>query len=327
MAKKYCVTGGTGHIGFALCKALAEKDAAVRLLLRGPSSIMAGFRFETVFGDILDYQSLVSAFNGMDTVFHVAGLVDINGIDEPKVWDVNVTGTENVWRACKVCGVKRLVYVSSVDALPPLPKGETMTEISSFDPAAVTGTYAKTKAAATKFLLDHVGEEPEIVICHPSACIGPYDYKVSFAGVLVRYWLKRSIPFSLSFGGYNFVDVRDVAEGLIAAAEHGKDGSCYILSGAYVTVDAFLRLLAKLTNHRPPLLRFPYGMTVGLIPASEKYYDLMHKTPLFTGYTLRKLRDNGMFSHAKATQELGYRPRSVEESLRDMLTWLQAEKA
>lgn len=94
-----------------------------------------------------------------------------------------------------------------------------MREISHFNPEILDGTYAKTKATATNYVFENNDDKLETVVCYPGACCGPYDFKVSSVGEMVRMFLKGKFPVSLSFGAYNFVDVRDVAKGMIGAAE------------------------------------------------------------------------------------------------------------
>lgn len=327
MAKGLSVlTGATGHIGYALLKELESNDENVRILIRKDTGIFEGFRCEKSYGDVTDLESLEKAFQGADTVYHLAGIIDINSGNDGMVWDVNLGGTKNVVEACKRCGVRRLVYASSVDAIPPLPGNELMTEISSFSPDILDGTYAKTKAAATQFVLDSRCDGLEVVVTHPGACIGPYDFKISNIGEMVRLFLKGRIPVSLSFGEYNFVDVRDVAKGLYGAALKGRDGECYILTGERVTVDEVIGILAEKRGSQKPSLKFPLGPVKPLLPALEFYYKTFNKTPFLTRYSVRKLLSNCNFSYAKAQKELGYNPMTVKQSLGDMVDWIREKE-
>jgi len=323
MEKKLSViTGAGGHIGYALLKELEACGERVRLLIRKDNPIFHGFDCEKVYGDVRDSEVLAKAFDGADVVYHLAGIIDIGGEREDIIWDVNVEGTKKVVAACKKCGVRRLVYASSVDAIPPLPGDEVMTEIDHFDPDLLEGSYAKTKAAATQYVLDSRGQGLEVVVCHPGACIGPYDFKVSSIGEMVRMFIEGRFPVSLSFGMYDFVDVRDVAKGMHSAAKVGRDGECYILTGGRITVDEFIEILADKLGTKAPSFKLPLWMAKVIAPVAEVYYKAADKTPMFTRYTVRKLTQNGNFSCEKARAELGYEPRSVKESLGDMSDWI-----
>lgn len=321
---KVLMTGATGHIGYPLLLQLIDSGADTRILIRKQNKLFDGLDCEAVYGDINDYGSLVKAFEGIDTVYHLAGMIEIKNGNDDKVYNVNVNGTKNVIKACRECGVRRLVYMSSVDTYPPLPGNEKMTEIYDYDPAILEGTYAKTKAAATAAVLAANGEDLETVVVQPSACIGPYDFKVSSVGIMVRMYLKGQFPVTMSFGGYNFVDVRDVAAGTIAAGTKAKAGEVYILCGDVCTVDEFVRAMAKACGKKPPVLTLHRPFVQYLVaPVMDVVYKVTGGTPLITPYSIRKLLSNCNFSYEKAARELGYKPMSVEQSVSDMIGWIR----
>lgn len=321
------VTGATGHIGYALLKKLADAGETVRILIRKDSKIFDGIPCEKVFGDVTDPASLEKALEGADVVYHLAGLIDINVGNDDMVWKVNFEGTKNVVEACKKCGVRRLVYASSVDAYEPLPDNQLMKEVTEFFPDRLDGTYAKTKATATNYVFDTVRRgELDAVVVYPGACIGPYDFKVSNIGEMVRTVIKHGYPVSLKFGAYNFVDIRDVAQGMILAAQKGKTGEGYILCGEQISVDDFICTLCKVCGKKIPKIKMGYGIVSLAAPVCEVYYKISKATPLFTRYSVRKLISNCNFSIEKARTELGYEPMSVEQSLTDMVQWIKENK-
>lgn len=321
------VTGATGHIGYALLKKLADAGETVRILIRKDSKIFDGIPCEKVFGDVTDPASLEKAFEGADVVYHLAGLIDINVGNDDMVWKVNFEGTKNVVEACKKCGVRRLVYASSVDAYEPLPDNQLMKEVTEFFPDRLDGTYAKTKATATNYVFDTVRRgELDAVVVYPGACIGPYDFKVSNIGEMVRTVIKHGYPVSLKFGAYNFVDIRDVAQGMILAAQKGTTGEGYILCGEQISVDDFICTLCKVCGKKIPKIKMGYGIVSLAAPVCEVYYKISKATPLFTRYSVRKLISNCNFSIEKARTELGYEPMSVEQSLTDMVQWIKENK-
>ena len=150
------MTGATGHVGYALLLELIKDGQKPTILIRKDINIFDGLECEKAFGDVTDPASLEKAFAGADVVYHSAGVIELKPGNEELVYNVNVTGTKNVVEACKKCGVKKLVYMSSVDTYPPLPNGEMMTELSHYDPEILEGTYAKTKAEATQYVIETV---------------------------------------------------------------------------------------------------------------------------------------------------------------------------
>lgn len=318
------VTGATGHIGYALLKELVDSGEKVRILIRKDSKQFDGIECEKVYGDVTDLDALLKAFEGVDVVYHLAGIIDINADQEDMIWSVNVGGTKNVVKACQEKGVRRLIYASSVDAFPPLPDNQLMTELDHFEPDILDGTYAKTKATATQFVLDEVkAGRLDAVVTHPGACIGPYDFKVSNVGEMVRMFVNGIFPVTLSFGAYNFVDIRDVAHGMYMAAKQGGKGECYILCGEQISVADFIAVTAKACGKKAPKIPLSYGFAKAVAPAAEVFYKVAKKTPLFTRYSIRKLVSNCNFSIEKARKELDYNPMTVEQSVTDMVKWIK----
>lgn len=321
------VTGGKGYVGFALVKELEARGEKMRLLLRTDSPYFDGIECEKFMGDVTNLEQLEEAFEGAETVYHVAGIVDISGTKDKQVWNVNYEGTKNVVAACKKCGVKTLVYCSSVDAIPVSDEMNVINEADSFDPDLLEGAYAKSKAAATQYVLDNAGDDLKVCVVHPSCCLGPYDNNnTSSVGTMLRLFLKGLFPVTFDFGGYNFVDVRDVAKGMIAAAEKGGNGECYILSGYAHTLDEFIRTLAYVCDKKPPKIKLRKSMIIKLLPEIEKVFDALNLPPLLNEYSIRKLCENCNFSCYKARTELGYNPMTLEESLKGTVEWMQARK-
>ena len=140
---------------------------------------------------------------------------------------------------------------------------------------------------------------------------------------MVRMFVKGKFPVSLAFGAYNFVDVRDVAKGLYAAASKGRDGECYILTGEYMTTDALICMLSQICGQKAPGFKLSLAVAKASLPAMKVYYKLSKATPLFTSYSIRKLLSNCNFSCDKARRELGYDPMSNEQSFTDMVAWIK----
>lgn len=323
---KCVVTGASGHVGNVLVRELVKKGYEVTALIHENENIDYLKELNVVIkhGDVRDLKSLEDAFRGNQIVFHLAGIVDIGSMKKNLIYDVNVNGTKNVYEACKKEKIKRLVYTSSVHAIPEKRKGETITETKSFSSKLVKGTYAKTKAEATKFLLENYNDDMEIVIVHPSGIIGPYEYITTNLGQLIIDAAHKKIGAYLE-GGYDFVDVRDVVNGIILAAEKGKNGECYILSGHYISVKDLLQKLEEITNVKAPKFKIArwFAYITGFF--AELHYKRLKQKPLFTSYSVYTLGTNSNFSSEKAKKELGYKTRELDETLIDTVNWFKKQ--
>ncbi len=216
-----------------------------------------------------------------------------------------------------------MVHTSSVHAIPEKSHGETITEVSEFDPKSVHGLYAKTKAAASQIVLNAVKQGLNAFIVHPSGIIGPGDYGRTHLTQLVISYLNGTLTACVN-GGYDFVDVRDVADGIISCVENGRAGECYILSNQFYTIQEVLDDLHEITGKRRLKSVLPLWFAKLTAPLAEVWYKMLRQPPLYTSYSLYTLESNGNFSHEKATQELGYHPRSMKDTLTDMAYWLES---
>ena len=314
------VTGANGYLGQGIVKHILDR---VRLSLHHKCDYFNKYEnCEIVLGDICDINHLTEVFEGADTVYHVAGIVDITGDKDDLVWKVNYEGTKNVVEACKKCGVKNLIYVSSVDCIPVGFDNSLITEPDSFNPDLIEGAYGKSKAAATQYVIDSSDESLKCCSVHPSCCIGPNDvHGTNPVCTMISLYDKGLFRVTLNFGGYNFVDVRDVAKGMMAAAEKGRGGESYFLTGERLTVDEFIKTLAKINGKKPPKHAMGKKTIIRLCPVIDLFFKAMKWPQVITTFSMNKICENCNFSYEKAARELGYSPMSAEESLRDTVAW------
>lgn len=323
MEKLYIVTGAAGHLGSTVVRLLAESGQRVRGLLL-PAEIPPVAGVEYVRGDVLEPESMIPLFQREEdeqlVVIHTAGIVDVSGELFQTLYDVNVTGTKNVLALCQKYHADKLVYVSSVHAIPETGNSEPQTEIQAFSPDAVAGGYAKTKAAATQAVLDAAAMGLPAVVVHPSGIIGPYDEGRNHLVQMVKDFIEGRLPACVR-GGYALVDVRDVAEGCILAAEHGRNGECYILSGGYHEIKEVLGAAAVLCGRSvPPTLPMPLARMAE--PLLGVWAKRNGRRPLYTRYSLDTVCSPTRFSAQKAIDELGYASRRIQATVRDTVEWL-----
>ncbi len=328
----YLVTGAAGHLGNTVIQNLLKEGARVRALVL-PRELEAARRVlgsepELVPGDVRDENSLEAFFDNPQgaqlCIIHCAGVISITSAFDPLVYEVNVTGTRNIVNICKKHKVSKLVYVSSVHAIPELPHGKVISEVKHFDPQEVTGLYAKTKAEATQLVLNAALEGLNACVVHPAGIMGPYDFGNGHGTQIVLDYLEGRLTACVR-GGYDFVDVRDVADGILACCKKGRRGECYILSNRYYPVKQILDSLHGITGKRKIRAMLPLWLVRLVAPIAEVYYKVKKQTPLFTRYSIYTLQTNSLFSHDKATHELGYNPRPIEQTLIDTVQWLKKQ--
>ncbi len=316
------VTGATGHIGNVLVRSLLAKGEKVRALIwRGEDRTpLKGLEVECVEGDVLDPSSLKKAAQGIDQIFHLAGIISIMPGKNEFVRRVNVEGTHNMLKAARETGVRRFIYTSSIHAITRAPYGVEIDEQLPFDPENPVGAYDRSKAEASLEVQDAARQGLDAVIVCPTGVIGPYDFRGSEMGQVILGAISTKPQFYID-GAYDFVDVRDVAQGMILASEKGRRGESYILSGERISVFSLMETIRQITGLHFPSIKIPFDLARVAAHFTPVYYRLTRTKPRFTPYSLSTLQSNSNISNAKARRELGYAPRSLRESLVDTIHW------
>ena len=328
MKKIYIVTGANGFLGNNIIRKLEQDDNnEIRAFVLNGESIksLEKLKCKIYYGDVTKKETLLPLFENIDDkevfVIHCAAVVYIKTKYNPLVYNVNVNGTKNV--VDKVIETKaKLIYISSVHAIPEKENNDLIEEITDFNPDEVHGLYANTKAEAAKYVMNAVkNKNLNACIIHPSGIIGPYDYGNSHLTELVRE-VSNGKLFATVKGGYDFVDVRDVAAAIITASKKDNKGECYILSNRYITIKELSDLICDVQGIKKIKIVLPICLAKIIAPFFEAYYNLKKQTPLFTKYSLYTLSSNSNFSNKKAKEELEYKNRDMKDTIKDTISWL-----
>ena len=325
MEKIYLVTGANGHLGSTIINLLLKEKKKVRAFVLENDVLHLDKIVEIIRGNITDKKSIYPLFKDLENkeviVIHCAGIVTIASKFDQKVYDVNVVGTKNIADVALEYKVKKFIHVSSVHAILE-EKNKTIKEVDKFYPNKVEGLYAKTKAEASNYILDMSKKGLNAIVVHPSGIIGPGNYGKGHLSQLIIDYLNNRLT-AIVKGGYDFVDVRDVADGILKAIEKGRVGECYILSNRYFEIKEIINLLHEVTNHKPIKTILPNWFAKLTAPIAELYYKILKQPPLYTSYSIYTLSTNSHFSHEKATKEIDYNPRDMKETLKDTVDWLK----
>ncbi|TNE59248.1 MAG: NAD-dependent epimerase/dehydratase family protein [Bacteroidetes bacterium] len=314
------VTGASGHLGAALCRQLLADGHQLRVLVRSDARALDGLPVRSMNGTLEDAAVLENLVEGADVVFHLAGQISIGAVPEQILWRTNVGGTANVIQACQNGRVKRLIHFSSVHAFQPVAKHLVFDESA---PPATMFPYERSKAAAQRLVQDANGHYGLETVClNPTAVLGPWDFKPSLQGKMMLDLLARRIPI-LTPGGFDWVDSRDVARAAAAAITRGKPGVAYLLSGSFASMVELTKILGGISGRPMPRRTLPFRILRGMAPFIQLWSRINGTEPLFTVESLSHVEaGHPSVSHARARQDLGYMPRPLEETVRDMYEWL-----
>lgn len=322
---RIAVTGASGHIGANVCRALLHGKHEVRALFYQDDRAFRGLDVVVVKGDILNMKSLNTLIKDVDTVFHLAATISISGSKNPQMRMINIEGTRNVVNVSLKSRIKRFIHFSSIHALKQGPLEEELDETRPLvgDEGFL---YDQTKAESERVVLDAVARGLDAVILNPTAVIGPNDFKPSLLGQAIIRLYSGKLP-ALVPGGYDWVDVRDVADAAIAAIEKGRKGHRYLLAGGWNTLRELSRIVENVTGRKTTTYTCPLWLTKLGLPLFRLYGAITRSHPLYTRESLHILtKGNRRISSRKAQKELGYRSRDVEETMRDTLNWFKENR-
>ena len=318
------VTGATGLVGGNLVRTLAAHGRRVRVVVRRPTAAFDDVPgVEIVLGDVTHPESLVRACDGVERLYHCAALVSMWARLEADMWRVNVDGTDHVVDACRRAGVRRLIHCSSVDAIG-LPEGSApSTEETpwNWDRLGVDNPYARTKWESQRRVLAAAACDVDAVVVNPTFMFGPWDARPSSGRMILEVAAGKAVGWTS--GGNNFVDVEDVVLGMVAAAERGARGECYILGHANLTYREVFGEIAEVLGVRPPRFAIPYPLARLGGWAGDVAGALTGTEPAVNSLTARLGYVRHYYDPSKATAALGLRRTPVREAIAKAVAWFR----
>jgi len=317
------VTGATGFVGSWLVRELLKRGEEVRVLHRPSSSLeeLQGLNFVSRLGDVTDLDSLRDAVIGVDTVFHLAGVVGYSRAMRRLMEDVNVGGTKKVLEAMQQTPRPKLVYMSSVVAVGASYDRTVLNENSPFNVHSLDLGYFETKKAAEDLVLDACRRgRVEAVILNPSTIYGAGDAKKGSRKTQVKV-AQGKFPFYTT-GGVSIVSVHDVVAAILRAREAGRIGERYILSGDNITIEALFKKIAAIAGVKSPSIHLPNLVVRAIGKVGDGLEAVGKKGPINTENAWTSTLFH-WFDHTKARRELGFKPRPADEALRESVEWMR----
>jgi len=313
------VTGATGFVGGHVARALVERGDEVRVAFRDEARLarLAGLQVDTVIADAMDRAAVRRAFKGCELVFHSVGYVASS--PRERVWQVNAMSPRLAVEAAAAEDVPRVVLTSSVAGIGPVPPGEVGTEEDHYRGGGLGLVYADAKhEGEVEALAAGARTGVEVVVVNPAYVLGvPIDRSQpgETSTRTVGNYLRGRLPAVVD-GETNIVDVRDVADGHLLAAEKGRPGERYVLGGHDISWVDLLERVADLSD-----VHHPVGVvSAGVARAARVAEGLGTPMPVASeGMVL--MAQNWRYSSRKARRELGYRTRALDETLRETIDW------
>lgn len=319
---KVLVTGATGFLGGWLVRRLLDEGCAVRIIKRATSKLdeIEGLPLELVNGDITDLTSLKEACRGVDTVFHLAGLVGYSKAERAAMDRVNVDGTANVIEACVSENVRKLVHLSSVVAIGASFDGKfPLREDSPYTIGHLNLGYFETKRKAEELVRAAVrAKRLDAVMLNPSTIYGPADAKKGSRRVQVKV-AKGKFPFYPP-GGVSVVSVEDVVEAIIACWKKGRPAERYIISGENLTIKEVFDIIADKAGVKPPSIPLPRPAIFAIGKVGDMLESMGKKGPLNSENAWTSTLYH-WFDNSKAKREFGLNFKSAEYAIEQSVKW------
>jgi dihydroflavonol-4-reductase len=312
---KILVTGASGFIGSHLVPRLLAEGHRVRTVSRSPlsGSISWAAQVEHYCVDIVDLEKLEPVAQGVEIIFHLAGLVSYRRSALSRQRAINVIGTQNVMQIAVKNAVKRVIHTSSIAAMGIPAAGTVADEEIVYNLQGKGLTYCDTKHEAEAAVMEYYQQGLPVIVLNPGIILGENDthphHHVIFRAI------SSGLLLGCPAGGVMFSDIEDVVAAYLSAMTHGRPGERYVIGNANLS---YLNAACRFSNVfgcAPPWITLPSWLLSGAALASETAAGLLGKEPIFTKQMSWLCQQKIFFSWAKAERELGYRATAFENTV------------
>lgn len=331
------VTGATGLLGSNLLYKLASENIQVKALVRKHKaninkadlfSCFANFdpkfleNITWVEGDLLDYESIVNALEGVSYVYHCAGFVSFYERDAEQLNLVNYKGAENLINACLQENIKKLVHVSSIAALDLSPQGAIIDEKNAkLELSGYKSKYALSKLNGEREAWRGIAEGLNTVIVNPGVILGTDCNNREFYKILKQ----NNLLFRFyARGSSGYVSVKDVANAMILLMNSDVSNEQFVLVAENISVKDLVEKIANIVNSKGP----QWKINTGLLKTALFFEKLTHKKPLLSKDLIHTLTLDTKYSSEKFIKLFNYKFSDISIEIKEMIDFLskKAEK-
>lgn len=281
------ITGSTGHIGNNIARYLAKNNLDIVLLVRRIDKSIEDINAKKVIGDVFNEEFLRNNINEGDVIIHLAGVIDIKNNKKEETLKINYEGTKTILNISQEKKASRFIYFSTTDCIEK--ENDLIQEPKTINPEKLLDNYNHSKALATKYVMDvrEKNKDMLINILYPSAVIGINDYKPSSIGKVVKDIINNKMQFGIK-GGYNFVDVSDIA---IATYNllNTNNNEDYLLTGKYISIYDFYDTVNKVLTRKKKTIKIPLFLVYPFIPF----------VPYLSKFVIKTISQNPNFDNSK----------------------------
>ncbi|MBV8324944.1 NAD-dependent epimerase/dehydratase family protein [Chryseobacterium sp.] len=320
--KKIFVTGATGLLGTHVVIKLLNDDYSVIALVRKKSKYLGeeNENLELIEGDLS--ADISSFLKGVHSFIHIAAETGQNLLNYEDYKTINYDRVVSLFNQAETCGVKKFLFISSANTLGygslDNPGDEKNIQRYPF----TKSLYAQSKLQAEDYLLKHC-QKTEVVILNPAFMIGAYDSKPSSGKIIFMVWKKKLVWYPK--GGKNFVHVKDVANGVVQAIEKGKNGEKYLLANENLSYREFFRKINETTCQKPIMIPIPDMILSILGWIGDRARKLHIKTNL-SSVNMKALQIHNYYSNRKSVCRLGIQYQSIDQALKDAVSFFEDQK-
>jgi nucleoside-diphosphate-sugar epimerase len=317
------VTGAGGLLGANLVRLLSERGQRIRAAIFDARELPAleGLDLDLFIGDLSDPTVAAAAVEGCNLIYHCAGRVSMDVTNPAAIYRANTIVTREVLRAATKHGAERIVVTSSLSAVGFNLHGPS-NEDDFFNPLEPHVPYAYAKAAVEHESLTAFADGLPVIIANPTGIIGPYDFRPSLLGkILIRFAEGRL--YASTIGGFSCVTARDIAQGFVLAMEKGRAGQRYIFDSGYLSFDELMDIFSEATGQPKPFLRISPAILSPIATVNDAVARLfgLKMDRSFTVGAVRYIGREQRVDTSKAQRELGFKPTSLTEAVREAYEW------